>query len=210
MCTILLKGEWLIKSPLCLAAPWEWLDIGAPSNFEFWSRIWKNTESPLTMALISIWSWRRNKKLGPGMDSMPKPHLPIHILCSITILQLRLIALCPSWMKNSDKCTAHWCFVFSDEKVTNFSQTLKRKEKGGARFVPSSSFRPVDAISMHGVENPGYFIQQKIFTGNPRNPWKPWKLPKQWQKKSTWRLWNLKGPCTHRDQAQWSSWCILF
>ena len=54
MCTILLKGEWLIKPPLCLAAPWEWLDIAAPSNFEFWSRIWKNTESPLTMALISI------------------------------------------------------------------------------------------------------------------------------------------------------------
>ena len=124
MCIILLKGEWLIKSPLCLAAPWEWLDIGASSNFEFWSRIWKNTESPLTMALISIWSWRRNKKLGPGMDSMPKPHLPIHIPCSITILQLRLIALCPSWMKNSDKCTAHWCFVFSDEKVTIFFQKL--------------------------------------------------------------------------------------
>ena len=55
--------------------------------------------------------------------------------------------------------------------MTIFSKTLKRKEKGGGRFVPSSSFRPVDAISMHGGENPGYFIQQKIFTGNPRNPW---------------------------------------
>ena len=77
------------------------------------------------------------------------------------------------------------------------------KVKVSPCFVPPSSFRPVDAISMHGGVNPGYFIQQQIFTGKPRislktlentlyssifslgnqgYPWKHWKMLKCWRK----------------------------